>query len=131
MITTILSSRKNLQEFIRFCTVGVGNTSVNYIIYAILLMGLHVHYLIAGVIGYMGGAVFGFIVNRKWTFKADISNYYLFIYLLINVFSMSVNALIQWFVVEKLHVMAELSQICGIAVTTFINYFLTKKFVFS
>lgn len=131
MITTILSSRKNLQEFIRFCTVGVGNTSVNYLIYAFLLMSLHFHYLVAGVIGYLSGAVFGFIVNRKWTFKVEISNFYLIVYLLINVFSMLVNALIQWIVVEKLHIMVELSQICGIVATTFINYFLTKKLVFS
>ncbi len=127
----ILRSSKNLREFIRFCIVGVGNTSVNYLVYTFLLMIIHIHYLIAGVIGYLSGAVFGFIVNRKWTFKAKISNIYLAIYLMINVFSMLVNTLIQWIAVEKLHIMPELSQFCGIAVTTFVNYFFTKKFVFS
>lgn len=125
-----IRSNKNLQEFIKFCIVGVANTAVNYFFYMLFLFAWSAHYLIAGVIGYLAGAVFGFIVNRKWTFKSTIANTYLFVYLAINVFSLLINGLIQWVVVEKLHVAIILSQACGIVVTTFINYFLTRKLVF-
>ena len=116
-------------QFIRFCAVGVINTTVNYTIY-LSLLSFHVYYLLAGIVGYLISAVVGFTINRLWTFKIKVPHFYMFLYLLVNVFSMSVSILVQWFVVEKIHVKEEYSLFFAIIVTTFINYFLIKKLVF-
>ena len=128
--TTINLHVDKLFEFMRFCTVGLGNTIINYVIYIVLLKFFNFHYLLAGAIAYLTSAIFGFLVNRKWTFKTKVSLAHVFTYLLVNSFSMMINALVQWITVKHLHMAMEFSQLYGIIVTTFINYFMIRTFVF-
>lgn len=61
-------------QFIRFCMVGVLNTSTTFFTYIILTRSLAFffeHYLFAEAIAYMCGSVISFILNKRWTFRAD------------------------------------------------------------
>jgi putative flippase GtrA len=116
-------------EFIRFCVVGLCNTAVNYSIYLYLLYH-HVNYLLAGVVGYLVAATVGFLLNRRWTFRVKVPLTYLVVYLLINVISIGATVLIQWIVVELMHVPKEFSLLFAIAFTTFLNYFLIRSLIF-
>ena len=53
-------------QFLRFCTVGLVNTAVDFTIFFILNLG-GVPYLIAQVLS--AGVVNSFFLNRKWTFQ--------------------------------------------------------------
>ncbi|MDP1497366.1 GtrA family protein [Bacillus velezensis] len=58
----------------RFCTVGVGNTLIDFGVF-FLLAACHVPYLPAQICSYSAGIINSYVWNRKWTFpvkrKAD------------------------------------------------------------
>jgi putative flippase GtrA len=54
-------------RFIRFAIVG-GLASIIYLSLFAVLITLGVHYLVAGVIGYLTAIVTNFSLNREWTF---------------------------------------------------------------
>lgn len=51
----------------RFCTVGLANTAVDFSAF-FLLNVLGVPYLIAQIIAYSAGVINSYFFNRKWTF---------------------------------------------------------------
>jgi len=61
-------------QFVRFCTVGLANTAVDFSAFFILNV-LGMPYLIAQVIAYSAGVVNSYFFNRKWTFgRTDKAN---------------------------------------------------------
>ncbi|HWK25886.1 MAG TPA: GtrA family protein [Solirubrobacter sp.] len=56
-------------QFVRFALVGVTNTAVTLIAYALGLR-LGVAYIPAGACAYALGATNGYALNRTWTFRA-------------------------------------------------------------
>jgi len=61
-------NKQNFFEFLRFCTVGIGNTAVDFIVFFILThAGLPL--LLAQGIAYSAGAINSFYFNRRWTFR--------------------------------------------------------------
>jgi putative flippase GtrA len=61
-------------QFIKFGTVGISNTLLNFAIYTLLLKVFGVWYLAAAAIGFMVGAVNGFLWNRRWTFRGHVGD---------------------------------------------------------
>ena len=61
-------------QLIRFGVVGVSNTLVFLVAYAICVH-VGVHYVAASAIGYTLGSINGYLLNRRWTFRAgDMSH---------------------------------------------------------
>lgn len=60
--------RQRINQFLRFCTVGLANTAVDFSVFIILTLG-GVPYLLAQVISYSAGTANSFFLNRKWTFQ--------------------------------------------------------------
>lgn len=116
--------------FLRFCMVGVINTLINYGLFLFLLNVLQWYYLLAGALGFLAGAVCGFFLNKKFTFQANISNTKIFHYLLVNIFGLFLNMLVQYIMVDFFAISAHYSQLFGIIVTTFSNFLLAKRFVY-
>jgi putative flippase GtrA len=56
-------------QFLKFGIVGVSNTLLAFGIYTVLVKVFGVWYVAASGIGFSVGAVNGFLLNRKWTFK--------------------------------------------------------------
>ena len=54
----------------KFGIVGVSNTLLAFAVYTVLLKVFGVWYLAASGIGFVVGAVNGFLLNRRWTFKS-------------------------------------------------------------
>ncbi|MEH7055316.1 GtrA family protein [Bacillus velezensis] len=52
----------------RFCTVGVGNTLIDFGVF-FLLAACHVPYLRAQICSYSAGIINSYVWNRKWTFR--------------------------------------------------------------
>ncbi|WP_054693451.1 GtrA family protein [Syntrophomonas palmitatica] len=63
-----MSHKKQSRQFLRFCTVGAGNTLVDLSLFFLLTLG-PVPYLLAQVLAYSAGVVNSFIFNRYWTFR--------------------------------------------------------------
>jgi putative flippase GtrA len=63
-----------LVQFVKFGIVGVSNTLLFFAIYTVLLKGFGVWYLAASAIGFIVGAVNGFLLNRRWTFSDHVGD---------------------------------------------------------
>ena len=125
------NNKKLISEFTRFVIVGIINTCCNYAVFLFFLLSLKIYYLIAGALGFLVGAVIGFTLNRIWTFKSDICyKKGISKYLAIQLFCLLIHSLTQFSVINFFHISEILSQLAGIAVTTFLNFFLSKNLVF-
>jgi putative flippase GtrA len=60
---------KVVVQFLKFGTVGVSNTLLAFATYTVLLKVFGVWYVAASGIGFAVGAVNGFLLNRRWTFR--------------------------------------------------------------
>jgi putative flippase GtrA len=63
-----------LVQFIKFGIVGVSNTLLTFLVYTLLLKVFGVWYIAASAIGFMVGAVNGFLLNRRWTFAGHVGD---------------------------------------------------------
>jgi putative flippase GtrA len=60
---------KVIVQFLKFGIVGVSNTLLAFAVYTVLLKVFGVWYVAASGIGFAVGAVNGFLLNRRWTFR--------------------------------------------------------------
>lgn len=58
-----------VKQFLRFAVVGVSNTVIFFLVYTLLVQVFGVWYLLASAIGFVAGAINGFLLNRSWTFR--------------------------------------------------------------
>lgn len=65
---------KMIVQFIKFGIVGVSNTLVAFAVYTVLLKAFGVWYVAASGIGFAVGAVNGFLLNRRWTFREHVGD---------------------------------------------------------
>jgi putative flippase GtrA len=63
-----------LVQFVKFGIVGVSNTLLTFAVYTVLLKGFGVWYLAASAIGFVVGAINGFLWNRRWTFRGHVGD---------------------------------------------------------
>jgi putative flippase GtrA len=61
-------------QFVKFGIVGVSNTLLAFAVYTLLLKVFGVWYLAASAIGFAVGAVNGFLLNRRWTFREHVGD---------------------------------------------------------
>jgi putative flippase GtrA len=61
-------------QFLKFGIVGVSNTLIAFAVYTILLKVFGVWYVAASGIGFAVGAVNGFLLNRRWTFREHVGD---------------------------------------------------------
>ena len=61
-------------QFVKFGIVGVSNTLLTFAVYTLLLKVFGVWYLAASAIGFAVGAVNGFLLNRRWTFRGHVGD---------------------------------------------------------
>jgi putative flippase GtrA len=62
-----------IRQFIVFCGVGAVNTALSLLIILFLSEMLHVHYVIANIIGYAAGLTSGFLMHKNITFRTQHS----------------------------------------------------------
>jgi putative flippase GtrA len=63
-----------LVQFVKFGIVGISNTLITFAVYTLLLKVFGVYYLAASAIGFIAGAVNGFLLNRAWTFRGHVGD---------------------------------------------------------
>jgi putative flippase GtrA len=70
----IPSNRPIATQFVKFGIVGISNTLLTFLVYTLLLKVFGVWYLAASAIGFAVGAVNGFMLNRRWTFREHVGD---------------------------------------------------------
>lgn len=127
--------RDSVIQFIKFSIVGLSNTIVSYIVYALLLfMGLN--YIISNIISYFAGVINSFYWNNKYVFDNDSSD----LRSLFSSFSkllassaftgLIINNMLLYFWVSVLGISSIFGPLLNLLVTYPLNYILSKYWAF-
>ena len=124
-------------EFLRFITVGLLSTAVNYGVFGGLYELLGFYYLVASSIGFVLGVSVGYPLNKYWTFgtkkkKAIEKNNDLdwFKYLAVYICSLAIGQVFLYMAVEALEIAVLLANLVMICITTMTNFIGVKLWVF-
>ncbi len=116
-------------RFVRFLVVGVLNSAIGLaLIYAAMAIGAD--YRVANAIGYAGGILISFVVNRGWTFAHDGDWRASLVRWLVVV---GVAYAAQFILVVWLHglgVDARIAQALGVPVYTLLSFLGARRFAF-
>ena len=85
---------KSKKKFYRYSFIGVINTILNFSIFNIILY-FNLHIYIAGLSGFLIGALVSYILNSKYTFKTKKRSHKQFlVFLIIQIFIINISALL-------------------------------------
>jgi putative flippase GtrA len=124
--------KKAVNEIGKFLVVGILSTILNYLVFLILLKS-GINYLVSSSIGFMSGVIFGYFLNKRWTYGVSGSSTPRLItaYLSVYLISMLCGLTTIHFLVAGFHVDPAWANIASIFITTAINFSGTKFLVFS
>jgi putative flippase GtrA len=120
--------KKNL---FRFLLVGSLNTGVVYLLFKALL-AMHVHYLVAGAIGWAVGVCISYVLNRTFTFevthKPEAKEFGAFVagYLV----QLGLGETTYWVMMGVLKFNADIAFLCNVVFTTGISFVLMRWVIF-
>lgn len=119
------------QQFLKFIVIGVLSTIVNYSVFYILYEFLTLHYIAASALGFISGVIFGYELNKNWTFAVQKeSSRYFYTYFLVYLFSLVLGLMFLEFLVSGLGIIPELANFLTIGLTTCTNFVGIKFWVF-
>ena len=125
------SLETGINKFIKFGLVGVLNTLINWIIFAVLNF-VGVYYIVANVIAYAIATANSYIWNSKWVFKYNGKDKKetTIKFIILNLIGLALNTAILYFLVDILL----FNKLIGLVITTVIvmviNYIVNKIWVF-
>ncbi|WP_207745889.1 GtrA family protein [Clostridium sp. D53t1_180928_C8] len=120
-----------INKFIKFGLVGVLNTLINWIIFAVLNF-VGVYYIVANIIAYAIATANSYIWNSKWVFKYNGKDKKetTIKFVILNLIGLALNTAILYFLVDILL----FNKLIGLVITTVIvmviNYIVNKIWVF-
>lgn len=127
---TIRTLMKQYREQWTYLVVGVCTTAINYIIY-FALNGLGVYYIVSNVLAWTGAVAFAYFANGTWVYRSTsrrgLKEAAAFV--ASRLFSLGLETLLLFFMVELGRVDQNLAKILVAVVTVVVNYF-TGKLVY-
>lgn len=125
-----------LLQFIKFGIVGLSNTTLSYVIYSICILS-GIHYLIANVIGFIGGVLNAFYWSNRYVFKKRDDEQRNIILALIKTFlaygstGLVFNSILLYILVEQCGMSDLVAQLIGLTVTVPLNFIINKYWSFN
>jgi putative flippase GtrA len=120
-------------QFFRFLSVGVLNTAVQYVVFALLYRVAHVNYLIASAAGYCLGMINSYFLNRRWTFASgnaavarEAARF-----VTVNLLALGTNTALLFLLVSTQNVRPLFAQIWAIAGSLIVNFLLNRLWTFA
>ncbi|HYB23230.1 MAG TPA: GtrA family protein [Solirubrobacteraceae bacterium] len=120
-----------LVQFVKFGIVGVSNTLLTLAVYVVLLKVLGVWYLAASAIGFIVGAVNGFLLNRRWTFRGHVGDALTPVrWGIVQTCGLGVNEGLLFLFVHDAKLDKLLAQVCATAFVTVSTFFANRTWTF-
>ena len=73
----------------KFGIVGILSTTFNYGIFVVLYKIISIHYIVSSVTGYGSGLLLGYLLNKNWTFSAQVISQKIILLSYISVYGVS------------------------------------------
>lgn len=123
----------DIKKFIKFCVVGIVNTSITFCIFYLLSETMGINYLVSSLLGYIAGVICSFSFNKRWTFNNKDNKAILQFgkFIILNLLSLGINLLILYICVKVFFISKVISQIVATGFTTAFNFLGSKVFVFA
>jgi len=124
--------RKFFYKGYKFGIVGILSTIFNYGVFAFLYKIISLHYIVSSVTGYVSGLLLGYLLNKNWTFIAQVdkSRSYIVGYITVYAVSLVSSQAFLFFLVELLLINPLYANILAIVLSTIMNFLGTNLFVF-
>ena len=120
-----------LIQFLKFGIVGVSNTLLTFAVYTVLLKVFGVWYLAASAIGFAVGAVNGFLLNRRWTFRGHVGDAFTPVrWTIVQGCGLGINEGLLYLFVHDAHVDKLLAQAFATAVVTITTFLVNRAWTF-
>ena len=118
-------------KFIKFGLVGVLNTLINWIIFAVLNF-VGVYYIIANVIAYVIATINSYIWNSRWVFKykGEDNKETTTKFILLNLAGLALNTMILYLLVDLIGLNKLIALVITTVIVMVINYIVNKIWVF-
>ena len=97
-----LGRPQNWLQLARFCAVGLSGFVVNLAVYALLVHGAGLHYLLAATGSFLVAVTSNYTWNRLWTFRHQRGHvgYQGLRFLVVSTFALGANLLVLYLLVE-------------------------------
>jgi len=120
-----------LVQFVKFGIVGVSNTLLTFLVYTLLLKVFGVWYLAASAVGFMVGAINGFLLNRRWTFKGHIGDALTPLrWTVVQACGLGLNLALLYVLVDRVSLDKLLAQACATGVVTVLTFTANRAWTF-
>ncbi len=120
-----------LVQFVKFGIVGISNTLLTLIVYTLLLKVFGVWYLAASAIGFIVGAINGFLLNRRWTFREHVGDALTPVrWGIVQTCGLGINEALLYVLVHHAQLDKLLAQLCATAVVTVTTFFVNRAWTF-
>ena len=118
-------------KFIKFGLVGVLNTLINWIIFAVLNF-VGVYYIIANVIAYVIATINSYTWNSRWVFKYNGKDQKETTtkFIVLNLVGLALNTIILYLLVDLIGLNKLISLVITTVIVMVINYIVNKIWVF-
>ncbi len=129
------NTAEKLVQFVEFCVVGLSNTLISYIVYAIFVL-LNWNYIAGSIVGFVVSVTNSFYWNNKYVFKEEngerrsIIKTYVKTFLSYAVTGLVLANILLVIWVEILHFPELLGPIVNLIITIPINFILNKLWAF-
>lgn len=126
-----MTDRESLGMTLRFLATGAANTAVGFATIVLAKEWAGVNEYRANALGYAAGLLFGFWLNRNWTFESRTSvrgtapRYFLAF-----VLSYASNIAVLYLGIEWMHLHPNLAQVIALTSYSVIFFLLCRHFVF-
>jgi len=122
----------NKRVLLRFCTVGLLNTIVDFGLFSLLIF-VGVPYWISQILSYIAGVTNSFIFNRTWTFqvKQKTKFYEVAKFIVVNTFSLVVSLGLLYIFHDKMQMTLWISKVLASSFGIIVNYFGSRLWVFA
>jgi putative flippase GtrA len=127
----LLGSAGVLVQFLKFGIVGVSNTLLTFAVYTLLLKVAGVWYLAASAIGFTAGAVNGFLLNRRWTFRGHVGDAFTPLrYVVVQGFGLGLNEGLLYLFVDSAKLDKLLAQVFATGIVTVTTFTANRVWTF-
>ena len=119
-------------KFIKFCTVGVSGTLIDFGLTWLLKEKLRVNKYAANATGYLTAATSNYVLNRVWTFRSTNDGILLEYgsFLAVSTVGLFINSAVMYFLIEKRQYNFYISKVAATIVVTCWNFFANYYFTF-
>jgi putative flippase GtrA len=118
-------------QFVKFGLVGVSNTLLTFAVYTLLLKAFGVFYLAASAIGFVLGAVNGFLLNRRWTFSGHVGDSLTPVrWGVVQGCGLALNEALLYVLVHHASLDKLLAQACATVIVTVSTFFVNRAWTF-